>query len=64
MMEHVEYLALILHMVDLFGLQYLYLLEDLGCEELARLLLLHQPHASEGAYLAPRVPTPIVVRIS
>lgn len=64
MVEHVEYLALILHVVDLFGLQYLYLLEDLCGEELARLLLLHQPHASESAYFNPAVPTPIVARIS
>lgn len=64
MVEHVEYLALVLHVVDLFGLEYLYLLEDLGGEELAGLLLLDQSHASEGACIATGVPTPMVVRIS
>ena len=61
--QDVEDLALVLHVVDLLGLEDLDLLEDLGGEELARLLLLHQPHASEGACVPPCLPTPIVVRI-
>ena len=47
--EKVEDLAFVLHVVDLLGLQYLYLLEYLGGEELAGLLVFHQPHPAEGA---------------
>lgn len=48
MVEKVEDLALVLHVVDLLRLQDLHLLEDLGREELARLLVFHQPHPPEG----------------
>lgn len=49
MVEKVEDLALVLHVVDLLGLQDLYLLEYLSREELASLFMLHQPYAAEGA---------------
>lgn len=49
MVEEVEDLALVLNVIDLFGLKDLYLLEYLGCEELAGLFVLHQPHTAEGA---------------
>lgn len=64
MVEHIEDLALVLDVVDLLGLEDLNLLEDLGSVVFAGLLLLDQPHASEGACIVLGVPTPIVVRIS
>jgi hypothetical protein len=62
--KHIEDLAFVLDVVDLLGLEDLHLLEDLGSEELAGLLLFHQPHAAEGASLGRVVPTPMVVRMS
>lgn len=62
--QHVEYLAFVLDVVDLFGFLDVKLFEYFGCIEFVGLFVFDEPDSAKGACIDLGVPTPMVLSIS